>query len=75
MEELSSKDSDGVKIADIGVVQYEFDEDREFYITKIDQAIVKGKIYRISMNFVSILNDNLKGFYRSSFKTKEGETE
>ena len=75
VEELSSSDSGAVKVADIGVVEYDFDDDREFYITKIDQPIVKGKTYRISMDFVSALNDNLKGFYRSSFKTKEGETE
>ena len=74
VEELSSSDSKGIKVADIGVVEYEFDDDREFYITKIDQTIEKGKVYRISMDFVSALNDNLKGFYRSSFKTKEGET-
>ena len=74
VEELSSSDSKGIKVADIGVVEYEFDDDREFYIVKIDQTIEKGKVYRISMDFVSALNDNLKGFYRSSFKTKEGET-
>ena len=74
VEELSSSQSNGVKVADIGVVEHEFDDDREFYIIKIDQTIEKGKVYRISMDFVSALNDNLKGFYRSSFKTKEGET-
>ena len=72
VEEL---DSNGKKIADISVQGHEYDKDREFYITNLNKAIKKGNKYRISMEFVSSLNDNLKGFYRSNFKNEDGETE
>ena len=73
VEELPSLDSNEVKI--IGITDYEFDKDREFYITKLNKPIVKGNYYRISMDFVSRLNDNLKGFYRSHYKNNEGKKE
>ena len=70
VEEL---DSNGNKLYEIGVLDYEFDNDREFYITKLSKGITKGNQYRISIDFVSALGDNLKGFYRSSFKNEDGE--
>ena len=36
-------------------------------------ALTEGTVYKISMKFVSILNDELRGFYRSSY-TLNGET-
>ena len=70
VEELDNK---GNKLYEIGVLDHEFDNDREFYITKLSKGITKGNQYRISIDFVSALGDNLKGFYRSSFKNEDGE--
>ena len=72
---MPSFNSSEAEIRNIGIKDHEFDEDREFYITNLNTPIVKGKFYRISMEFVSSLNDNLKGFYRSNFKTEAGVTE
>lgn len=33
----------------------------------LGEKLVKGTQYRISMKFVSVLNDQLRGFYRSSY--------
>jgi len=33
----------------------------------LGETLVKGTQYRISMKFVSVLNDQLRGFYRSSY--------
>ena len=72
---MSSQNSNDAEIGNVSIKEYEFDKDREFYITKLKKPIVKGKFYRISMDFVSSLNDNLKGFYRSNFKNEAGVTE
>ena len=75
VEEMSSSNPNDDEIVNVSIKDYEFDADREFYITKLNTPIVKGKFYRISMEFVSSLNDNLKGFYRSNFKNEAGVTE
>ena len=72
---MSSDNPNDAETGNVSIKGYEFDEDREFYITKLNTPIVKGKFYRISMDFVSSLNDNLKGFYRSNFKNEAGVTE
>ena len=67
MEEL---DANGNRLGDIKVTGHRFDKDREFYITELDKAIVKGNRYSISMDYTAKLSDNLKGFYRSQYKDK-----
>ena len=46
-----------------------FDEQLSREIVTIQTAaqLVVGKRYRISINFISTLNDELRGFYRSSY--------
>ena len=46
-----------------------FDEQLSREIVTIQTAVqlVVGKRYKISMNFISTLNDELRGFYRSSY--------
>ena len=59
----------------IDIVGHEFDEDREFYILKLGKKIEKGNVYRVSIDFVSELNDELRGFYRSTYRDKDGNEE
>ena len=73
MEEFSSPEN--IKLGKIEVVGHGFDIDREFYIIKLSKPIVKGNIYRVSIDFVSGLNDELRGFYRSTYKNEEGDEE
>ena len=63
------------KLGTIDIVGHEFDEDREFYILKLGKKIEKGNHYQISIDFVSELNDELRGFYRSTYKDKDGNEE
>ena len=37
------------------------------FTIKTAEDLVKGNKYKISMKFVSILNDGVNGFYRSSY--------
>jgi len=60
----------------VGITSYKYDADREFYILMLDRSTVPGHTYTIKIHFIAKLNDNLKGFYRSSFKDKtSGEDE
>ncbi|EFX67144.1 hypothetical protein DAPPUDRAFT_203795 [Daphnia pulex] len=40
---------------------------REIVTIRTAEKLMAGKRYKISMDFVSILNDELRGFYRSSY--------
>ena len=63
------------RIGEMKVIGYEFDNDREFYVLKLDKKITEGNVYRVEMNFVSELNDELKGFYRSTYMNDNGDQE
>ncbi len=43
-------------------------EVREIITIQMKDNLMAGKQYRISMNFVSFLNSDLRGFYRSSYE-------
>ena len=53
---------------DVPIVKHAYDKDREFYIAHLSQSLTPGKTYKININYVANLNDNLKGFYRSVYK-------
>ena len=48
-------------------IGHEYDLDRQFYVIHLDKPLKNGTIYEVSINFTSILNDDLSGFYRSSY--------
>ena len=75
VEELSSVDSNLIKVGDINVTGHQFDSEREFYVLNLSKPIVNENVYRISMDFTSSLNDDLRGFYRSSYQNEDGEIE
>lgn len=35
---------------------------------EVGDTLIKGKKYQISMDFTSILNNELRGFYRSTYE-------
>ena len=73
VEEFSSSDDE--KLRDIEIGEHAFDKDREFYILNLEKSIVKGNVYRVSMQFVAKITHNLRGFYRSNYENDSGETE
>ena len=50
----------------VSIKGHGYDKDREFYIVKAD--VKAGDKYRLNIGFLGILNDDLAGFYRSSYK-------
>ncbi|XP_068228789.1 LOW QUALITY PROTEIN: aminopeptidase N-like [Palaemon carinicauda] len=54
------------------IVKHEYDHGRHFYIAHLEEPLEAGQNYILSMNFLGYLNDELKGFYRSSYKDEEG---
>ena len=41
---------------------------REIITIHLKKQLVVGRKYKISMKFISILNDELRGFYRSTYE-------
>ena len=56
------------------VLGHEFDLERYFYVMHLENDLQVGSSIRLSMNFISILNNELNGFYRSSYKDESGAT-
>ena len=54
------------KNAQIPIEGHGYDQDREFYIVKAD--VKAGDKYRLSIGYHAELNDNLAGFYRSTYR-------
>ncbi|KAK4304350.1 hypothetical protein Pmani_023699 [Petrolisthes manimaculis] len=52
--------------------KHEYDQEREFYIAHLDQKLRKGRTYVLYMDFDAYLNNELRGFYRSSYKDTDG---
>ncbi|EAT88547.2 hypothetical protein SNOG_03342 [Parastagonospora nodorum SN15] len=50
------------------------DADSQTTKVSFDQTISKGSKAKLTMTFSGILNDNMAGFYRSSFKAADGST-
>jgi aminopeptidase 2 len=51
-----------------------YDEDLQTTKVSFDQTITKGSKAKLTMTFSGTLNDNMAGFYRSSFKAEDGST-
>jgi len=50
------------------------DDDAQTTKVSFDQTIPSGSKAQLTMTFSGILNDNMAGFYRSSFKAEDGST-
>ncbi|KAE8149266.1 peptidase family M1-domain-containing protein [Aspergillus avenaceus] len=49
-------------------------KDAQVATIKFTETIPAGSSAQLKLNFTGILNDNMAGFYRSSYKTPNGET-
>jgi len=54
------------------IVKHSYDKDREFYVAELGGQLAKGSSYTLAMRFRGYLNDQLKGFYRSSYDDEQG---
>ena len=70
-------DEDSVVLTDelgeqFSPIGHGYDLDREQYIIHFEKPMAAVLKYTISMGFMGSLNDDLVGFYRSSYKDEEG---
>ncbi len=74
IDESTIKLMDQSSNTEIEIVGYEWDLERQFFIIEVnDGEFSDGTSYQLSIEFLSDLNDQLVGFYRSSY-TVDGET-
>ncbi|KAK6530013.1 Aminopeptidase 2 mitochondrial, variant 2 [Orbilia ellipsospora] len=52
----------------------EYNEDLQTATFDFGHKLQEGSKYQITIKFVGTLNDNMSGFYRSSYKDKDGNT-
>ena len=54
--------------SEIPIVNQEYNPKRQFYIASLNEALNPGGIYVLAMSYQGYLNNNdMKGFYRSSY--------
>lgn len=58
----------------VTISEHLYDPKRQFYVAQLNEALALGQLYLLKMEFVGFLNDDLKGFYRSSYKDEFGTT-
>ncbi|XP_066907179.1 aminopeptidase N [Halyomorpha halys] len=65
-----STDSGGT----INILEQKVVEDKQMYELELKSQLEKGHKYYLDMNFSYPLNDQLEGFYKSSYKDEKGNT-
>lgn len=70
---LSKKLIDVTENVEIPAIKH-YDEQvlREIYTVEVSNLLVVGREYKLSMKFTAIMNDDLRGFYRSSYIEDDG---
>ena len=63
----------GDKDREIKVKDMSENKERNLVILKLDEDLKKDSEYHLSMDFNGKLADNMEGFYKSEYKTKDGE--
>ncbi|GFY23262.1 uncharacterized protein TNCV_3939581 [Trichonephila clavipes] len=57
-----------------GVASVSEDKERQFFILHLKSNLVAGRQYEVQLDYLGSLNDQLAGFYRSSYKDEDGQT-
>ncbi|XP_069977546.1 aminopeptidase N-like [Penaeus vannamei] len=66
--------SGGVEQRQVGIKRHHYDPVRQFYVAHMDEELIKGERYTLQMEFLGYLNDQLRGFYRSTYRDDDGTT-
>ncbi|XP_063590564.1 aminopeptidase N-like [Penaeus indicus] len=66
--------SGGVEQRQVGIKSQHYDPVRQFYVAQMEEALMKGERYTLQMEFLGYLNDQLRGFYRSTYKDVDGNS-
>nr|XP_027211530.1 glutamyl aminopeptidase-like [Penaeus vannamei] len=65
--------SGSVEQRQVGIRSQQYDPVRQFYVVQMEEELMKGQTYTLQMEFLGYLNDQLRGFYSSSYKGINGE--
>ncbi|XP_025986451.2 aminopeptidase N [Solenopsis invicta] len=64
IREQSDNKNDKIKIA---IAEQKNDTDKQFYVIRTSDTLREGMQYVVHLKFIGQLNDDLRGFYRSSY--------
>ncbi|XP_063609325.1 aminopeptidase N-like [Penaeus indicus] len=56
----------------LGIKMQQYDRERQFYIVHLEEELQKGKKYVLAMDFIGYLNDQLRGFYKTTYTDADG---
>lgn len=70
---LSNNSLENSLAVQIKPTHFYLDYEQQLYTIVLDRSLEAGKFYSVSMRFRGNLNDDLCGFYRSSYNTSGGE--
>jgi len=71
-ETIKLHPSDSLEGDGLTINEHVYDTEREFYIAHLDAPLEVGKNYTLIMEFEGLLNDQLRGFYRSVYTDESG---
>ena len=54
----------------ISIIEHSYDTDQEFYIAKLSQTLKEGTKYKISINYVTQLTNDNRGFYYEVYEER-----
>ncbi|XP_037798441.1 aminopeptidase N-like [Penaeus monodon] len=67
---ISSRDDPGALA--LGIKMQQYDHERQFYIVHLEKELQKGKKYVLAMDFIGYLNNQLRGFYKTTYTDADG---
>ncbi|KAG0720640.1 Aminopeptidase Ey [Chionoecetes opilio] len=70
-EEEEEEEGEGEEVT---VTRHEYDLEKQWYVAHLAEELQVGQRVVLAMAFTGLLNDKMKGFYRSSYDTPEGDT-
>ncbi|XP_068202064.1 aminopeptidase N-like [Palaemon carinicauda] len=59
---------------EVAITKHTYDPIREFYVGYLEKEISAGETIQLEMSFEGYLNDQMRGFYRSSYVDESGKT-
>lgn len=71
---MAGVDKEGEQGEEIVVSSHKYDQEKEWYVAHLAKEMQVNDTVVLSMSFTGLLNDQLKGFYRSTYTRPTGET-
>lgn len=69
MTEFNVRPSDSSTQQILAIDKTHFDQAKQFFIVELKDELTRGNLYEVYIKYSGRLNDQLQGFYRSSYKS------